>query len=178
VNQSVAWLFGVLRWGASLLVLCGCRVPVEADVPPSVSRGDSVVFAFGTTEGGEFNSETTRGRVTAVLFVTTFDLASQAEAKRLSQLLRSHRPRINAGAVVLEAPKYATFADVFRTSLELAYPVALADPATLAGAGAFGEVRAVPTLVVLDRDGYETFRKAGLMTGRELEAALAGRVAD
>jgi hypothetical protein len=136
-------------------------------------RGEPIYFSFGTTEGTEFNSELTRGRVTAVLFVTTFDLASQAEARHLNDVLRTRVPRINAGAVVLEPPKYATLADVFRASLGLTYPVAIADAATLAGAGPFGAVERVPTLIVLDRSGREVARLAGLATRAQIEAAVA-----
>jgi hypothetical protein len=107
------------------------------------------------------------------LFVTTFDLASQAEAKSLNDALHRHKPRINAGAVVLEAPKHAILADVFRTSLGLTYPVALADPDTLEGSGPFGNIAGVPTLVVLDRDGREVTRKTGLIGAREIELALS-----
>jgi hypothetical protein len=88
-------------------------------------------------------------------------------------MVRSHRPRANAGAIVLEAPKYAVLADTFRTSLALSYPVALADDATRLGGGSFGRIDRVPTLVVLDRDGRQTFRKNGLAAPDEIRAALA-----
>ena len=73
------------------------------------------------------SSEELRGRATVLLFVTTFDLASQAEAKHLEDLYRTHKPRINAVAVVMEAPKYAPLARSFAEVLGLSYPVALAD---------------------------------------------------
>jgi hypothetical protein len=108
-----------------------------------------------------------------VLFVTTYDLASQIEAKRLDEIVRRHRPRANAGAVVLEPPKYAVLADAFRSSLGLGYEVALADAATLAGQGPFGNIPHVPTLFVLDRAGRLVWQKSGLATPREIEQALA-----
>jgi hypothetical protein len=74
---------------------------------------------------------------------------------------------------VLETAEYATLADAFRESLELAYPVAMADAATLAGDGPFGEIGSIPTTVVLDRGGREVWRKAGVAEAREIEAALA-----
>jgi hypothetical protein len=135
-------------------------------------RSDAISFAYGTTEGGEFSSRGTRGRATLVLFVTTYDLPSQLEARRVDEILRRFRPRINVGAVVLEAPKYAVFADAFRTTLTLGYPVALADDETLQRRGPFGLVDRVPTLVVLDRNGREVWRKAGVVSRREIEAAL------
>ena len=138
----------------------------------SARAGEIISFAYGTTDGGEFSSRGTRGRATIVLFVTTYDLPSQLEARRVDEILRRFRPRVNAGAVVLEAPKYAVFADAFRSTLNLAYPVALADDDTLQRRGPFGHVDRVPTLVVLDRNGREVWRKAGVISRREIEAAL------
>ncbi|HEX6277692.1 MAG TPA: hypothetical protein VFZ53_31840 [Polyangiaceae bacterium] len=126
---------------------------------------------FGTPQGEEFGSATTRGRVTALLFVTTYDLPSQIMAKRLDVVVRRHRPRANAGAVVLEEPDHAPLADVFRTTLELGYPVAMTTE--LDGRqGAFGVIDAVPTLVVLDARGREIVRRIGNLGEDEIEEAL------
>ena len=130
-------------------------------------------FDFGTTDGEELSSVTTRGRVTVLVFVTTFDLASQLVARRLNQVVRTHRPRINAGAVVLEAPNLAPLADVFRSTLELSYPVALADLPALEQSSGLGEVRSVPTVLVLNSEGREIVRKLGTWTVSELESWLA-----
>jgi hypothetical protein len=110
--------------------------------------------------------------VTALLFVTTFDLPSQIMARRLDEVVRRHRPRANAGAIVLEAPDHAMLADVFRSTLGLAYPVALATTPGVQHDGPFGTIDRVPTLVVLDRYGRETLRRFGNMTEQELEEAL------
>ncbi len=131
-----------------------------------------IAFAYGTTSGEEFGSATTRGRVTALLFVTTFDLPSQVMARRLDDVLRRHRPRANAGAVVLEAPDHAMLAEVFRTTLGLGYPVALAMTPGVQHDGPFGTIDRVPTLVVLDARGREVARRFGSMSEQELEEAL------
>jgi hypothetical protein len=128
---------------------------------------------YGTTEAGELSSATTRGRATAIVFVTTYDLASQIQAKQLEKILRSQTPRINVGAVVLESADYALLADAFRTSLSLSYPVAMADATTLTGRGPFGDIDQVPTTIVLDRSGREVWRKAGLAEPEQIERALA-----
>jgi len=159
----------------ALLLLVHCeRVP---DLPPaangSESRGAVQRYVFGTTDGGEISAEGMRGRVTVLVFVTTFDLASQVAAKRVNQLLHAHRPRINAAAVVLEAAKYAPLADVFRSSLELSYPVAIADLPTVQQSSTFGEILSVPTALVLDAQGREVVRKSGNFTVSELETWLA-----
>jgi hypothetical protein len=161
---------------ALLFALCftACAAghePVSA--PRGEPHGEALQFAYGTTQGGELSSASTRGRATAILFVTTYDLASQLMAERLDAALHTHKPRANGGAVVLEAPKYAVMADAFRTTLNLSFPVAMADSDTLGGGGPFGHVGRVPLLVVLDRDGREVFRKAGTVEPKDIEQALA-----
>ena len=157
------------------LLLTGCQrvadSPVQ-DESDSDSRGQVQRYVFGTTDGQEVSAEGMRGRVTALLFVTTFDLASQLAAKQLNQALHTHTPRINAAAVVLEAPKYAPLADVFRSSLQLGYPVAIADLAMLVQNSTLGEVHSVPTLIVLDADGREVLRKYGAFSNQELDGWL------
>ena len=154
-------------------MLLGCSESVSEPARPAAEQGRAIQFVYGTTAGDELSSASTRGRGTAILFVTTYDLASQIQAKTLNNIVRSHTPRINAGAVVLETADYAMLADAFRTTLGLAYPVAMADAATLAGDGPFGRIQVVPTTVVLDRSGREVWRKAGVAEAREIEAALA-----
>jgi hypothetical protein len=155
------------------LVLLACG---GANPEPEVSAGrpltPALVFNYGTTQGSLFASANTRGRVTAVLFVTTFDMASQLMARRLNDAMRTHGRRFNSGAVVLEAPSAAALAEVFRRSLGLIYPVAMSDGADRSSDGPFGAIESVPTLVILDRNGRERFRRAGVLTARELDEAL------
>jgi len=169
-------LFGVVSLG--WVVACASP-PARAPEEPR-AQAQPIEFSFGTTEGELFDSASTRGRCTLVLFVTTFDLASQAQARYLNEVIREHRPRANAGAVVLEPPKHRILAGAFRTSLGLVYPVALANPSTLSGSGPFGRIAGVPTLVVLDRDGQPVFRSQGAVSKAQmleaLRAAEAGRV--
>jgi hypothetical protein len=161
----------------SLLATPGCGANDEpARTPASTgprADGRPTSFAFVSTQGETFSSRSTEGRATAVLFVTTYDLASQVEAKRLAEVVYYQRPPANAGAVVLESEEYGVLADAFRTSLGLSYPVCLADESTRSGKGPFGKVDRVPTLVVLDRSGVEIWRREGLVTRGEIQKALA-----
>jgi hypothetical protein len=93
-------------------------------------------------------------------------------ARRLDEALRSHRPRINAGAVALEAPNAAPLVEVFRSTLGLSYPVALTGSGAEDG-GAFGTVDRVPTLVVLDARGRQVHRVAGVLEMDVLERLLS-----
>ena len=157
-------------------VACGRASAPALEAAPA-QPGEPIEFAYGTTEGTELGSLATRGRGTAILFITTYDLASQLVARRLDDVLRRHVPRANAGAVVLEAPQYAVMADTFRTSLELRYPVAMADQATLGGGGPFGKIDRIPTLVILDAEGREVWRRSGVQTEKENRAGSCARLA-
>ncbi|HYQ27321.1 MAG TPA: TlpA family protein disulfide reductase [Polyangiaceae bacterium] len=159
----------------SFLLVAACQRVSDApaqDESESDTRGQVQRYVFGTTDGEEVSAEGMRGRVTALLFVTTFDLASQLAAKQLNQALRTHAPRFNAAAVVLEAPKYAPLADVFRSSLQLTYPVAIADLGMLVQNSTLGEVHSVPTLIILDPQGREVLRKYGAFSNEELDGWL------
>jgi hypothetical protein len=147
--------------------------PSSEDASEPESHGQVQRYVFGTIDGQELSAEGMHGRVTVLLFVTTFDLASQLAAKQLNQVFHTHRPRINAGAVVVEAAKYAPLADVFRSTLELSYPVAIADLDTLQRNSTLGEVRSVPTLIILDAQGREMLRKTGNFSPEELNGWLA-----
>ncbi len=151
----------------------GCASEPEARAPEnSRPRSTPIVFVYGTPNGEELGSDQMRGRVTAILFVTTYDLPSQLVARRLDEVVRSHRPRVNAAAIALEAPDHAPLVDVFRTTLELGYPVALTNTPGVQHDGPFGLIDRVPTLIVLDRDGREVARRSGGMTNDEIEEAL------
>ncbi len=132
-----------------------------------------MLFSYRATDGAVFSSDTTRGRATALLFITTYDPVCQLAAQKLDEVLRAFRPRANGGAIVLEPPENAMLVDVFGKTLHLSYPLSIADAGTLQGDGPFGAVRIVPTFVVLDRDGREVWRKAGMASPKQLEKALS-----
>lgn len=108
-----------------------------------------------------------------LLFVTTFDVLSQAGAKRLEDLYRSHAPRINALAVVLEAPQYVELARSFRDVLELSYPVALVEKQNLRSQGMLAAVQTVPAWVFLDSSGHVSFAGSGALSMTQLEEAVS-----
>jgi hypothetical protein len=157
---------------ACLLALGACAEKPGIGPAAPKTKGDPVGFSFGTTEGELFGSAETRGRSTAVLFVTTFDLASQAQARFLNEVFKEHQPRPHVAAVVLEPPIHRVLAEAFRTSLGLDFPVALANPTTLSGDGPFGRILGVPTLVVLDATGRVAFRSAGAVPKKTMDAAF------
>jgi hypothetical protein len=165
----------VIRLGLllSALALLGCSGSESRPAaPPSAVAGEPVQFGFGTIDGGELSSDNTRGRVTLLLFVTTYDLPSQAEAQLVRDVVARHQPRANAGFVMMEPPHSAALAQVWRDSLGLKLPVAMAGPDLLAGESPLGRVAGIPTLVVLDRRGRLVSRHVGAATREQIIAAL------
>jgi hypothetical protein len=154
-----------------LLAACSAAPAPAAEQPRAT--GEELTFAFGTLDGRTVTGEGTRGRVTAILFVTTFDLSSQVAARRLGEAFRSHVPKFNALGVVLEAAENAVLVDVFRKSMNLPYPVAIADSVELKASPAFDDVDRVPTLFVLDRSGRVRSRHSGMFDARALDEWLA-----
>ncbi len=174
-GRSCGAAVGVSFAVMSLLIAAGCHPsaePVAPSGPVAVPAAARVEFELRELGGEPVTSATTRGRALCVLFVTTYDLASQVEARRVDEVVVAYERRVSGLFVVLEEGQYAPLAAGFRDALALASPVAMADPATLAGEGPFGRIDRVPTLVVLDAEGRETSRRAGVLTRSDVEAAL------
>jgi hypothetical protein len=155
---------------ALALVGCGAAAQPAPAVAPA-AHGPPLEFAFSGA-GEQVSSGSLRGRPTVVLFLTTYDLASQFAARDLAQIVRSFTPRANAVAVVFEDAQYEELLPLYRQTLELPYPVVMGDIATRAGQSAFGPVDVLPTLVVLDRSGREVWRHAGAAARAEVIGAL------
>jgi len=150
---------------------CGSEPP-PVEAPPARVEGPRVLFSYPTIDGGTLSTETLAGRYSVLAFVTTYDTASQAQARFLTGVVRRHVPRINAGIIVLEPEDHRPLIEAFGHALGLPYPVALADKATIAGEGPFQGLHHVPSIVILDRDGREAWRHLGLIKGDDIDLAL------
>lgn len=137
-----------------------------------VDTDDPIEFRFPPVGNDLVSSETTRGRATALVFITTYDMVSQLVVKRLGEVLVRFTPRANAAAVVLEPPAHAELLPAYQEALGLPYPVVMADFATQQRQGPFGDIENVPTIVVLDRNGRQVWRHQGPLEARDIEAAL------
>ena len=152
---------------------CSGAAPAAGAVPAvAASRRAPLRFAYEGIDGRPVTSEALAGRVTVIGLLTTYDVHSQVEARFLVATLQRHTPRINVVALMLEAPENKPLVEAFTRSLGLPYPVALADAATIAGEGPFAGLHDVPSVVILDRQGREAFRHAGLLDAAMLDAAL------
>jgi hypothetical protein len=138
----------------------------------SVAGELPTIFRFALPDGTSIGTEDVVGRSTVILFLTTYDAVSQAIAHRLEELQHTRKPRINVVAVALEPPQNAPLVSVYRSTLALSFPVAMADGDTLDGRGAFGDVRAVPALVLLDEHARVVRRGVGVEVLSAIESEL------
>jgi len=148
------------------------EVAPRAEVQAQTKRGPVVQFGFESIDGKRLDAASMRGRLTVIGFVTTYDYASQAEARVLSAVMRRHTPRVNVALLVLEQPDNRPLVEAFGATLGLPYPIALADAATIAGAGPFAGLHHVPSVVILDKQGREAWRHLGLVEEPPIHAAL------
>jgi len=154
---------------------CASEAPPPQPVFASVARSAPLHFQYQLTDGKSWlASESLRGRPTLLGFLTTYDLASQAQARFLNGIARRLGARVHIGAVMLERIENRPLIIAFRDGLNLGYPVAMGDADLISGGGPFGDVHVVPSLVVLDADGRLVWKKLGLTVEEEIEKVLQG----
>ncbi len=132
-------------------------------------------FVFDSLDRRPLSAEATRGKPTVLAFVTTANLASQAQVDFLVAMAKTDGDRINYAVVAIEEEGSRELVELYKKALAIPFPVAMADSQTLAGGGAFGDVREVPVTVILDRRGRVVWRADGrLAKSDELRGALRG----
>lgn len=162
--------------GAAALIVAadGCSSGMVESQAPAPLRGSSssVAYSCATPEGELLGSARFIGRDTVLVYMTTYDAASLAVVRRVLELLHTRSPKFNAVLVVLEPPQNAAIASVYRDSIPVRLDTCLADQETLDGRGPFGDMRAVPGLVLLDRDSRIAYRGFGIEGFRQVEQLL------
>jgi hypothetical protein len=134
-----------------------------------------VDFEFDSLDDRPVSSEGTRGGVTVLAFVTTGSLKAQAQVDFLVAMAKHDGDRVHYALVALEERQNRELVELYKKTLAVPFPVALADAASLRGAGPFGDVTGVPVTVVLDRIGRVVLRIDGRVAkSEELRAAMRG----
>jgi hypothetical protein len=149
-----------------LLAACGGGKTDAAPPPPGVSlalaaSGAPVDFDFDSIDDRPVSAPATRGKPTVITFVTTSSLPAQAQVDFLVARAKNDGDRVNYAVVAVEPPDARELVELYRRALGAPFPMAMADSATLAGGGAFGDVSGVPVTVVLDRSGRIAWRADG-----------------
>ncbi len=158
---------------------CGSARPASPEGAPvgasSVALHPAVDFAFDSLDDRGVTSAATRGKVTVLTFFTTGSLMSQAQVDFLVAMAKNDADRVNYALVALEARENRELVELYRKTLAVPFPVAMADAQTLGGGGPFGDVTAVPVTIVIDRLGHAVQRVEGRVAkSEELRAAMRG----
>jgi len=162
---------------APLLAACGSAAG-GPEALPGVSRvalRPPADFAFDSLDDRPVSAEATRGKPTVIAFVTTASLPAQAQVDFLVAMAKHDADRVNYAVVALEQTENRELVEIYKKSLSIPFPVAIADSRTMTGTGAFGDVSAVPVTLMLDRAGRVVWRVEGRVAkSSELRAAMHG----
>jgi hypothetical protein len=132
----------------------------------------AVSFAYDSLDARPVSSSAMRGKPAVIAFVTTYDMGCHAQVDYLVAMAKTDAPTVNYALVALEKREERELVELFRTTLGVTFPVALADDTTIGGGGPFGDVHKIPTVVVLDRAGRVAWKKSGLVKSDEIRAVL------
>jgi hypothetical protein len=173
--------FALVSLSAALCLsgLSGCKH--EADAGPPLGRSERpegasapIQFAFDSLDARDVSTGAVIGKPTVVVFMTTWDLSSQAQIDFLVPMSKKDGGAVNYVMVALQEPKERELVEVYASHLGVTFPVALADKGVMDGGGPFGELKAVPTLVILDRAARMVWRHVGLARPEEIRDGLRG----
>jgi hypothetical protein len=157
----------------------GCASkPVEAPVGVSDKPGIAtfsdrpVTYTFDTLDERPVSSTAHRGKPTILAFVTTGDIVGQAQVDYLVAMAKNDGAKVNYALVAMHPRKEIVLVEAYMSALKVEFPVALGDASAMTAAGPFGEISAVPTIVILDREGKIAWKHTGLAKSEELRSHM------
>lgn len=177
IRTRLLWLASVvgLSVGASG---CGSKATPEPAAPAvgtSTAPDAPVVhFEFDSLDDRPVSTQALLGKPAVVAFVTTWDLASQAQIDFLVPMAKHDAGAVQYVMIALQERSERELVEVYRAKLGVTFPVALADKVAIAAVGSLGDVATVPTVVVLDRKGRLVWKKVGLAKNQEIREGLRG----
>lgn len=168
-----------------ILLLAGCSSPegisgeqsyVSGDGTVSEfapeTRGDPIVFAGATDQGGTFDSTENRGRIVVVNFWYASCPPCRIEAPWLEELAQQFTDD-EVAFVGVNIRDDAGTALAFARTFEISYPSILdTDAAVMTAFAGQASPAAVPTTIVLDREGRPASRIVGLIDRDVLETLI------
>ena len=130
----------------------------ESTTPPAVEG--SIELALRRTDGTFLDVGELRGHIVVLLVLATFDGPSQMTLRPLGHLVETI-PDIEVIGIAAQ-PSARLLVDAYEHALQPPFPITYDPEETVAaGSSALGPIEAIPTVVVLDRDGVEVGRHTG-----------------
>ena len=142
--------------------------------PAGMSAGDGVdapVWEFSSLDARPVASGAFGGKPVALVFVTTYDPICQQQVN-YDIALADEFPNVSFALVALQEPSSRELVEIYRDTLKIKFPVALADAATIAGGGTLGDVHRIPATVLIGRDGKIAWRHDGGVMPAEMREHL------
>lgn len=129
-------------------------------------------FAFDSLDDRPVSKEALRGKPAVLLFLTTWDLVSQAEVTILVKMAERDGPKVRYAIVALHERHERELVEAYAHSLKVTFPVALGDAESRVGRGPLGDVHVIPTTIVLDAEGRLVKRHVGLQRSEVLRESV------
>lgn len=168
----VSW---VKRNSALVFALaCGCGGAVKTTpigVSTAEQAGEAPAWAFDSLDARPVSSAAFAGKPVVLVFVTTYDPISQQQVN-YDLPLAQEMPDVTFALVALQDATSRELVEMYRETMHVKWPVAMADPATIAGGGTLGDVHHIPTTIVFSRDGRVAWRHEGGVMPSELRERL------
>lgn len=143
-----------------------------SDKPGAAFPDRPVTYVFDTLDERPVSSAAHRGKPTILAFITTGDIVGQAQIDYLVAMAKNDGAKVNYALVALHPRKEIVLVEAYISALKVEFPVALADPSVMTPQGPFGEFSAVPTIIVLDREGKIVWKHTGLAKADELRGHM------
>ncbi len=139
---------------------------------PSSLLAKEVAFTFESLDERPVSSAAARGKVAVLAIVTTWDLTSQAQVNFLNAMVKNDGDKVFYALIAVQEGSSKGLVGAYARSLSVTCPVAVVDPVALNARAPFGEIRQVPTVVVLDRAGRVAWMRTGLAKSEEIRARM------
>lgn len=170
-------LAGALAGWALALGLSGCahhdgELVGKSERPEGATA--PIQFSFDSLDARPVATGAVVGKPTVVAFVTTWDLSSQAQIDFLVPMSAKDGAGTNYLMVALQEPQDRELVEVYASHLHVTFPVAMAGTGVMDQGGPFGELKMVPTVIILDRAARMVWRHVGLARPEEIREGLGG----
>jgi hypothetical protein len=164
-----------VKKSSAALVVLACSGGTHTGAPAGMSTADTTagaaLYDFDSLDARPVNSAVMAGKPVVLAFITTFDPMSQLQVNELLPLAAEF-PDVQFALVALQDAAARELVELYRDTMKVTFPVAMADAATIAGGGMLGDVHHVPTLLVIGRDGRVAWRHAGGVRSGELRSRV------
>ncbi len=170
----------VVGLGQLTLAVSACRGSQTQGPPPGVSTADTTSssqpsYELDSLDQRHVSAAAFAGKPVVLAFITTYDPMSQLQLNVMQPLVAEF-PNVQFALVALQDASARELVELYRDTMKVTFPVALADPAIIAGGGPFGDVHAVPTLLVIGSDGTVLWRHTGPVRETELRSRIESAV--